>query len=224
MHQPHANHSSTDAAAAAAHALNNLLATLYSAASYLETADSPAVVKASAAVGSACATGRALSAAFYLLSLTDADADTTAGSTGGGNSLDATGGERIVDALREVASVQFADPEIASSATVRLDLDILEALLICAAFSMRRDAGPKAEIWCSTRIEEGQAPDATTLNFVLDAPDLAGRAISARATARHAHPCAIAVAYATALIPAACATWDQDSMGSTRLRLRLGSS
>jgi len=222
MYQSDANVSMTDAAAAAAHALNNLLATLYGAASYLETTDSTAVVRASAAIGKACATGRALSAALYLLSLTDGVADTFAASTRADIVLDETERERIVDALREVASVEFVDPAITSPSTVRLGLDILEALLICAAFSMRREAGPKAVIWCSMRIEEGQAPDASTLTFVLDAPELAGRPIAALAPARRSHPCAIAVAHAAPRIPAECATWDQDSMGTMRLRLRLG--
>jgi len=222
MHQSDANVSNSDAAAAAAHALNNMLATLYGAASYLETTDSTAVVRASAAIGSACATGRALSAAFYLLSLTDADTGALTSSTRVEVSLDQTGRARIVDALREVASVQFVDPAITSPTTLRLDLDILEALLICAASSMRQNAGSKAVIWCSMRIEEGQAPDATTLSFVLDAPDLAGRPVSAPTSARLAHPCAIAVAYATARIPVECAAWDQDSVGTIRLRLPLG--
>ncbi len=220
--QPGPNLSLADVAAGVAHAMNNLLASLYGAASYLEAAaQTPGIARASTAIGSATATGQALSAALYLLSLTEADMNAIASKEVGRHLLDDAEQERLFEALTESANVDCAKPSVGIKPKVHLDPDTLKALLICAAFNMRREAGPREVIRCTVRVEQGTVSDHAALVFELDAPSMAARTISAPVSVRAEHPCAIAMAYFGAILPVECASLQRDSAAVTRLRLPL---
>jgi hypothetical protein len=222
MDETSVNLSLPDVAAGVAHAMNNLLAMLYGAASHLEdAAQSPCIARANSAIGSACATGKALSAALYLLSLPEADASTFAPGTSAAHLLDAVAQARIFEALREVAAVGCTEPITAKSLKVQLDPDTLTALLICAAFSLRREAGPREVIQYAMRIEHGAEGDHAALVFQLDSPHMAARAVATSTPVREAHPCAIALAHFSTIIPVERAALHQDRAGAIQLRLPL---
>ena len=216
------NLSLQDVAAGAAHEINNLLAMLYGAASYLEdAAESPSIARANSAIGSACATGKSLSAALYLLSLPEADAGAFAPDTNATHLLDAEAQARILETLREVAAVGYTDPITAKSVKVQLDPDTLTALLICVAFSIRREAGPREVIQCATRIEHGAEGDHAAFVFQLDSPHMAARAVATSTPIRAVDPCAIVLAHFSTIIPVERAALHRDRAGAIQLRLPL---
>jgi hypothetical protein len=135
-------------AASAAHALNNLLAVLFAASSYLEDENpsAKAVGRARAAVASACATGEALGAGLALLAV-------------GGQGLAVLASARQVTALsasdfgeigRAVSETTAIDSaaltNLASPVPCWLDRDTLKAMLVCAGVTMRRRFGKNCEV------------------------------------------------------------------------------
>jgi len=207
----------SEVAAATAHSLNNLIATLYGASSYLEALpESAAVERARAAVDGACASAQALSAALYLLSLTVRDGQQLVSNHAFAIILDDEEQERLFDVLHEVAGVVRVspDPDV-RQATLQIDFDTLNALLICAAFNLRRDSGPQADLQCALTVAPAQ-PDAH-VSFELRAPALSAPA--GQAGGRSSHPCALALNYAAAMLPVACVSVQMDQDGAVRLHL-----
>lgn len=127
-----------------AHALNNVVGVLYAASSYLEEPLNPKLAgRARKAVDDACANALALSAALSLLSLAPSDAELARRS--GARPLERQDLERLGTVLREVAEVQLAAPASAAEAiALHLEREIVQSVLVCAAYGLRRLHGRQA--------------------------------------------------------------------------------
>ena len=213
----HDQSNASEIAAGAAHALNNLLGVLYAASSYLEApADPKAVERARVALGQACASATALSAALSLLGLSARDVEEAGRGTG--FMLEVEAQREILSMLSEVAGVPVpADPGLVAVAA-RLDRDTLRSVLICGAFVLRRDGGPVAELRCEVRGPARDPDGVERLRFDIGAPALAtptGGRLSR-------HPCAIALEHAAALLGALGVGIDQSTPGFVRVALQVG--
>jgi hypothetical protein len=183
-------------AGSAAHALNNVLAVLFAASSYLEddTPSEKAIGRARNAVDSACATGEALSAGLALLALGPTGAATLYTTNAGDavQQLDAHDLAEIARSLDTVAGIPAAGAVFDSLAfPVRtwLDRETLRSLLVSAAVSLRRRFGKACEIEFSARLQgEPQLPAMSFELRPLLAPDATLPALRV-----NDHPCAIAL-------------------------------
>ena len=185
-------------AESAAHALNNVLATLFAAESYLEDAADGPNGKAREAIASACASATALSAALHLLSISADDVPllTAAGSETG---LDVTVLHSLARWLADNAGIA-CDVPAHGSIDVPFDYDSLKALLLCAGFDLRRRAGARAEVRCTIRQSAPHRNDQAQLGFDFSAPG-SGNAAPGQRQSRH--PCSIALDHAAAVLPPA---------------------
>lgn len=212
---PAVNAGPTDIASVAGHALNNVLSYLFAASSYLDDGGvDPA--RARAAVEDACRGARALSSALSVLAMSP---ENLAGVPAFGQVVDGTGIARALGAVREIAGTRDDDgaPSLPPHAST-LDTDTLEALMICAAFALRRSGG-------AASVLRGQVE-------VLPGPDDRGPRLSIRFAAwlasglpaprRTGHgPCELALAHAAGLLPRLDAAIEQGADGSITLVMDL---
>ena len=185
----------TEVSAGAVHALNNVLAVLFAASSYLEEPDDAgSVERARQAVENACKAGQAVSAGLAILGLDTEALKSAAEISRNSSPLESDDFERIFDAVREVGGVRFAEGSGRfPDAVIPLDRENLQALLICAATALRREFGRDIDLVCDARMSGGQ------MVFELRSEVAqAGRA-GFKHTARH--PCSIAIERAEATFP-----------------------
>ena len=178
-------------AASAAHALNNVLAVLFAASSYLEDENpSPkAVGRARSAVASACATGEALGAGLSLLAVGGNGLVALASSERASAGLSLSDLDEIGRSLRETTAIDTsALNNLASPVPCWLDRDTLKSVLVCAGVTMRRRFGKNCEV--------------TLLASVLPAPgsgcvfefrSILAAGVSMPALRPTDHPCTIAL-------------------------------
>ena len=203
-------------ASGAGHALNNVLAYLYAAASYLEDGEVDAP-RARAAVEDACRGARALSAALTLHAIT---AEGLATVPAFGQLLDDAG---LAGALRgavEVAGASAADDAalLVEPHAATLDADTLAALALCAATALRRSAGVAAVLGQRATLLRDPGSGVRRLTIRWQATLPAGRP----APRRPAHgPCEAALAHAAALLPRLDAALRQAEDGTIDLRVDL---
>ena len=138
-------------AGSAAHALNNVLAVLFAATSYLED-DEPspkAIGRARNAVNSACATGEALSAGLALLALGSQGLTALAKTYSGANACRYDAGDlaELANALQSTVGIDAnALSTLPHGLLTWLDRDSLRALLVSAGVMMRRRFGKNLQI------------------------------------------------------------------------------
>ena len=214
---PAAEASPSEIASAAGHALNNVLAYLYAASSYLDDGEVDAA-RARGAVEDACRGARALSAALSLLGMTRANvADVPAfGQTIDaatlGQALDATGEDFAADrgALDRLHGVHAAT----------LDRDTIGALLLCATAALRRSGG----VACVLRlaITTAATPEADRAASRLELKLRATLPSGAEAPRRSSHgPCELALAHVAAILPDLDAALAQGDDGAIVLAIDL---
>jgi hypothetical protein len=207
-----------DSAAELCHALNNVASSIFAGLSYLEDAgDGVAVGRARRSLERASASCRALSAAAYLLSLTEDDVRCAVDQPSMGCVLDARAFASIVEFLEEVAGVRTQSiwPR-GLRVTLAVDADTLQSLLMCAAFRMRKESAIDAKL--VLEIAElpsaGAAEASLSLRIaVLDAPD--GSQVSIGSS----HPCATALGHASAVLPRALASTERSIGADWQIRL-----
>ena len=189
-------------AAAAAHALNNVIAVLYAASSHLESAANPrSLERAARALGDACGSALCLSAALSLLALPPA----------GRLHVPAEGQEihpedlaRVLETLEAATNAKSLLHDAgAEPVKATLDRDTLQSLLLCTASVLRRAAGRDAPLRCDVRRTAGR------LEFELccDASVAAGSPRSSR------DPCELALAHAMAHLPVLATQMDRSRPG-----------
>ncbi len=197
-------------AAVAAHALNNVIAVLYAASSYLESAANPrSLERATRALGDACGSALCLSAALSLLALPPAGMLRV---PAGGQELHPDDIARVLQTLEAATN---AKPSLhnagAEPVKATIDRDTLQSLLLCAAAVLRRAADRDAPLRCDVRRTAGR------LEFELccEGPASAGSLRSSR------DPCELALAHAAAHLPVLAAQMDRSRPGSIRFCVEL---
>jgi hypothetical protein len=214
---PAADASASEIASAAGHALNNVLAYLYAASSYLDDGEVDAA-RARSAVEDACRGARALSAALSLLGMTRANvADIPVFShivdaPSLGRALDATGEDFAADRgpLDRLKGVYAAT----------LDGDTIGALLLCAAAALRRSGG----VSCVLRLAVATifAPNSVEGALRLELGLRATLPSGAAAPRRSSHcPCELALAHVATILPALDAALVQGDDGAIVLAVDL---
>ncbi len=204
-------------AASAAHALNNVLAVLFAASSYLEDENpSPkAIGRARSAVASACATGEALGAGLSLLAVGGNGLAALASSERAGAGLSLSDLDEIARSLRETTAIDTsALTNLPSPVPCWLDRDTLKSVLVCAGVTMRRRFGKSCEV--------------TLLASVLPAPrsgcvfefrPILAAGVSMPALRPTDHPCTIALQSVRESLVALGSGLDFDDDGSIRISL-----
>jgi hypothetical protein len=197
------------------HALNNVLAYLYAASSYLEDDDVDAA-RARSAVEDACRGARALAAALTVLGMTR---ENLAAVPAHGQVVDDFGLEKTLRATAEVAGAELAGAaELRAPHAATLDPDTIEALALCAATVLRRSAGPSASLRQRMALGHDPATGAPRLSIRFEAWLPSG----APAPRRAGHgPCEAALAHAAALLPPLDAALDADDGGAVVLSVGL---
>lgn len=179
-------------APAMTHTLNNLTGNVFAAIDSLtqETA-TPAMARAQRALASASAGLLALAAANHLLGL---EAAVSAGPAGddrrplGTSLLDATFEQQLLDDLQEVAQLhmQASDPRL-MACTVALDRPTVRAVLMCAAYLVRKSVAAQTELQGQLVLDNNSAPARLTLVVQAQAQPLDQQALQS------AHPWALAL-------------------------------
>jgi hypothetical protein len=182
----------SEIASSAAHALNNILSALYAASGYLEQMDSPMGRRADAAVTKAIASGRALSSALFLTSLTEADATAIESATSLYVECNVEMVGRLSTTMLEIADIQLLEgaPPSSSSRALKVDFDTLEALLICAVFLQRRETGGEKKL--SARLTFACDSEFPHAEFLIEGQWHLEP--SSKPSGRSLHPCGIALA------------------------------
>ncbi len=184
-----------EVSAGAVHALNNVLAVLFAASSYLDEAgDEGTMDRARQAVENACKAGQAVSAGLAILGV-DAEALKAAADISlDSPPLERDEVERILEVLGEVGGVHLREGNGPIPITViPLDREILQSLLICAAIALRREFGREIGIVCDAGLSDGR------LVFKLHAEGVSATQSGFKNAARH--PCSIAIEFAGAIFP-----------------------
>ena len=208
-----------DLAAAAAHALNNVIAVLYAASSHLESATNPrSLERATRALGDACGSALCLSAALSLLALPPAGMLRV---PAGGQEIHPDDIARVLETLEAATNAKSLLHDAgAEPVKATLDRDTLQSLLLCAASVLRRAAGRDAPLRCDVRRTAGSGGTTGRLDFELccDGPVAAGSPRSSR------NPCDLALAHATAHLPVLATQMERSRPGSIRLCVELADS
>jgi hypothetical protein len=203
-------------AAAAAHALNNVIAVLYAASSHLESATNPrSLERAKRVLGDACGSALCLSAALSLLALPPAGMLRV---PAGGQEIHPDDIARVLETLEAATNAKSLLHDAgAEPVKATLDRDTLQSLLLCAAAVLRRAAGRDAPLRCDVRRTAGNSGTTGRLEFVLccDGPVAAGSPRSSR------DPCELALAHATAHLPVLATQMERSLPGSIRLCVEL---
>lgn len=176
-----------------AHALNNVLNILYAAASHLERPeDVTRAARARAAVENAGGSLQAVSAALSLLALGAGDMTAAALLQSRSAPIEPYDFEHLKDALRAAADV-VPEGVAAPDADARwpLPFDLIEALLLCAAVTLKRSAPPGAPLSCGVSADASPRP---RLVFELRINRAAGEP-----SKPSLHPCSSALDYAARL-------------------------
>jgi hypothetical protein len=205
----------TEIASAASHALNNNLAYLYAALSYLDDGEVDAA-RARAAHEDACRGARALSAALSLLGMTRANvADVPAF----GHVIDAATLDRALEATGEMLSVDAGARDLARGAhATTLDGDTIGAILLCGATALRRSAGVSSVLRLGLAMVPAADPGACRLAIRLRATLPSG----ASAPYRTSHgPCELALSHVAPILPALDAALVQGDDGAIELVIDL---
>lgn len=206
-------------AAAAAHALNNVIAVLYAASSHLESATNPrSLERATRALGDACGSALCLSAALSLLALPPAGMLRV---PAGGQEIHPDDIARVLETLEAATNAKSLLHDAgAEPVKATLDRDTLQSLLLCAASVLRRAAGRDAPLRCDVRRTAGSGGTTGRLDFELccDGPVAAGSPRSSR------NPCDLALAHATAHLPVLATQMERSRPGSIRLCVELADS
>jgi hypothetical protein len=210
---------SRELAAAAAHALNNVIAVLYAASSHLESAANPrSLERATRALGDACGSALCLSAALSLLALPPAGMLRV---PAGGQEIHPDDIARVLETLEAATNAKSllhdasAEPVMAT-----LDRDTLQSLLLCAASVLRRAAGRDAPLRCDVRRTAGSSGTTGRLEFELccDGPVAGGSPRSSP------DPCELALAHATAHLTVLATQMERSRPGRMRLCVELADS
>lgn len=206
-------------AAAAAHALNNVVAVLYAASSLLESAANPrSLERATRALGDACGSALCLSAALSLLSLPSAGLPHV---SAGLHEIHPDDLARVLETLEAATNIRSSG-QVAVDETVKatLDRDTLQSLLLCAGALLRRAAGRDALLRCDVRLAAGRSGAPGKLEFELccEGPAPAASPHSSR------DPCELALAHAMAHLPVLATQMERSSPGSIRFGVSLAGS
>lgn len=197
-------------AAAAAHALNNVIAVLYATSSHLESASNPrSLERATRALGDACGSALCLSAALSLLALPPAGMLRVPAE---GQEIHPDDIDRVLETLEAATNAQSTQHDAGAEAVkATLDRNTLQSLLLCAAATLRRAAGRDAPLRCDVRRTTGR------LDFELscDGPIAADSPRSSR------DPSELALAHATTHLPMLATQLDRSRPGSIRLSVEL---
>jgi len=197
-------------AAAAAHALNNVIAVLYAASSHLESPANPrSLERATRALDDACGSALCLSAALSLLALPPAGMLQV---PAGGQEIHPDDIARVLETLEAATNAKSTLHDAgAESVKATLDRDTLQSLLLCAAATLRRAAGRDAPLRCDVRRTTGG------LEFELscDGPLAADSPRSSR------DPSELALAHAATHLPMLATQMDRSRPGSIRVRVEL---
>ena len=207
----------SEIASAAGHALNNVLAYLYAASSYLDDGEVDAA-RARRAVEDACRGARALSAALSLLGMTRAN---VAGVPAFGQTIDAVTLGQALDATGEDFAADRGALDLFHGVyAATLDRDTIGALLLCATAALRRSGG----VSCVLRLAMTTtlAPDADQAVRRLELRLRATLPSGAEAPRRSSHgPCELALAQVAAILPDLDAALVQDDDGAIMLAIDL---
>lgn len=157
----------SNAAAAMAHALNNVTATLYGALDSLEASPVPGHnARLSRALTAACGKTQALSAASLLLSVSSPSGQSQTACSATNLLIDAHALEALYEALHETADVRGAAVKEAPVCLDGIvDLARIKALWICVAFMLRRSCGASAELRAGIGLETGAEPTTVALRL-----------------------------------------------------------
>lgn len=208
---PAANAGPTEIASVAGHALNNVLAYLFAASSYLDDGEIDAA-RARAAVDDACRGARALSSALSVLAMSP---ENLAGVPAFGQVIDGTGLARALGTVREIAGTRDEEASVSLMPHAStLDADTLEALMICAAFALRRSGGAAATLQGEIDVRPGPDDRLSRLSIRF-AARLASGLPAPRRTGHG--PCELALSHAAGLLPRLGAAIEQDADGSITL-------
>ena len=203
-------------AESSAHALNNMLATLFAAESYLEDAVEGPHEKARAAILSACGSATALSAALHLLSITPEDAKRLQASNHS-TLIDSDSLHSIARWLARNVVMECSFPEPGEH-TIVLDYDTLKALLLCAGTDLRRLAGARALIRCTFAAHAHAAESRPRLSFSF-ATDIPAGSRSGHGLSRY--HCTIALDHAALVLQHLGVTLHPATGGSTGWQIDL---
>lgn len=211
MRAPAPDLSPTGIASAAGHALNNVLAYLYAASSYLDDGDVDAA-RARTAIEDACHGARSLSAALSLLGMTR---DNVADVPAFGHVIDATTLDRALEAIGETLAVAGGAPDFDRGAyATTLDGDTIGAILLCGATALRRSAGVSSVLRLGLAMVPAADPGACRLAIRLRATLPSG----ASAPYRTSHgPCELALSHVAPILPALDAALVQGADGAIEL-------
>lgn len=206
-------------AAAAAHALNNVIAVLYAASSHLESAANPrSLERAARALGDACGSALCLSAALSLLALPPVGKLHV---PAGGQEIHPEDLARVLETLEAATNAKSSGQDaVGEPVKATLDRDTLQSLLLCAGAVLRRAAGRDAPLRCDVRRTAGSSGTTGGLEFELccDAPAAADSPRSSR------DPCELALAHATAHLPLLATQMERSRPGSIRFCVALAGS
>ena len=212
---PAPDFSPTEIASAAGHALNNVLAYLYAASSYLDDSDVD-VARARTAIEDACHGARSLSAALSLLGMTR---DNVADVPAFGHVIDATILDRALEAIGETLAVAGGAPDFERGAyATTLDGDTIGAVLLCGATALRRSAGVSCVLRLGLTTVPAAEPGASRLAIRLWATLPSGEAPPRRTS--HG-PCELALSHVAPILPTLDAALVQDGDGAIELAIDL---
>jgi hypothetical protein len=203
-------------AAAAAHSLNNVIAVLYAASGYLESAANPrSLERAARALGDACGSALCLSAALSLLALPPAGRLHV---PAGGQEIHPEDLARVLETLEAATNAKSLGQEaVGEPVRATIDRDTLQSLLVCAGSLLRRAVGREAPLRCDVRLTAGGSGTPGRLEFELCCAGPAP-ADSQR------DPCELALAHAMAHLPILATQMDRSRPGSIRFCVELAGS
>lgn len=216
----HANETETsELAAAAAHALNNVIAVLYAASSYLKSPANPrSLERATRALGDACGSALRLSAALSLLALPPAGRLHV---PAGGQEIRPEDLTRVMETLEAATNARSSGQDaVGEPVNATLDRDTLQSLLLCAGAVLRRAAGRDAPLRCDVLLTVGGSGTPGRLEFELSYD----ASVTADAPRSSGDPCELALAHATAHLTVLATKMERSRPGRIRLCVYLADS